>query len=416
MALLWLPGAARAGGFHNADIGVRRMGMFASVARPDDLSAMFHNPAGLVLMEGTQFYHSQSWFFVDLGMRMYDSHGDLHPDYEIHPDWNIGFIPFIGLASDLGTERFRFGVAAYSPNAYGAMMPEDEPSRYHATQVLFLGSRASATVAWEVTDKFAIAANANIVHMYLTATRMMNPLVLQDPDRRFDPPEVTAPFDSKLELDGQGLAWSADFGVLFQPLKTLKLGAMFSGGADTAVKGDITLTGPDGKKTETQHRTMMVIPYTMQVGVNWEFAPDFEIGADYRYYHYQVLQEQVSKLDDPVMGMNEFADPKNYGNSGNWCVGILYHVTPAVEVMFGYQEDYTPIPNKTYSLENPSRDQIGISGGIRWQALERHRFGLALIRNWFDLVDVQESLTTPPTNVKGHGSTVNLGLDYTWKL
>jgi len=392
------------------------MGMFASVARPDDLTAIFHNPAGLVLTEGTAFYHSQSWFFVDLGMRMYDSVGDLRPEHEIRPDWNIGFIPFIGIASDFGTEDFRFGVAAYSPNAYGAMMPEDEPTRYHATEVLFVGSRVTATAAWEVTDRFAVAASANVVHMYLTASRFMNPLVLDDPDRRFDPPESTAAFDSKLELDGQGYTWSADAGVLFQPTDTLKIGAMFSGGAETEISGDVTLTGPDGSVERTAHHTQMVIPYTLAVGVNWEFAPDFEIGADFRYWHYQVLQEQWSKLDDSIMGMDEFRDPKNYSNSSNYCIGMLYHASPTVEVMVGFQEDFTPIPDQTYSLENPSRDQFGISGGVRWQAMEHHRFGLALIRNWFDLVDVQDSLSVPPTNVKGHGATVNLGLDYTWKM
>ena len=67
--------AAQAGGFSNPDFGIRRLGMFAVTARPDDPTAVFHNPAGLTLMDGTHFYHAQSWFFLNLGMRLGEGTG-----------------------------------------------------------------------------------------------------------------------------------------------------------------------------------------------------------------------------------------------------------------------------------------------------------------------------------------------------
>jgi len=408
---------ALAGGFHNADVGTRRMGMFANIAKPDDPTAIFHNPAGLVLVPGTQLYTSLSMFFLDIGLRLYDSQGNLLPaDHEIRPDWNIGALPFIGASSDLGTERLRLGFAVYAPNAYGAALPDDEPTRYHATQVLFLGSRATASVAYEVTRKFSVAASASLVHLYLTANRMMNPLVLQDPDHRFDEPQTSAQFDSELALDGQGFSWAVDVGVLFRPLETLSIGAAFFGGSSVRLKGDVELTSPDGSTERTTHQTDMVIPFTLQGGINWEFAPDFEVGFDYRYYHYQVFQEQYTKLGKPLMGMTEMRDAKNYSNSGNWCFGLLYRPLPVLELMAGYQQDYTPIPDQTYSLDNPSRDQRGVGFGSRWQVTDRHRVGLSFVRNWFDLVDVQESTGNPPSNAKGHGANFEVGVDWMWRL
>lgn len=417
LAAAGVSSSATAGGFHNADVGTRRMGMFATVARPDDPTAIFHNPAGLVLTTGTQFYTSLSLFFLDIGLRMYDSEGVLRPeDHEIRPDWNIGALPFIGISSDLGTERLRLGFAAYAPNAYGAALPDDEPTRYHATRVLFLGSRATASLAYEVSPKLSVAASASLVHLYLTAQRFMNPLVLQDPDHRFDDPAVTKEYDSTLALDGQGFSWAVDVGVLLRPLETLSIGVAFFGGSSVRLRGDVELTSPDGTVDSTTHRTDMVIPFTLQGGINWEFAPDFEIGFDYRYYHYQVFQEQYTVLEEPLMGMSEMRDAKNYGNSGNWCIGLLYRPLESVELMAGYQQDYTPIPDQTYSLDNPSRDQRGIGFGARWQATGRHRVGLSFVRNWFDLVDVQESTANPPANAKGHGANFEVGLDWMWRL
>ena len=116
------------------------------------------------------------------------------------------------------------------------------------------------------------------------------------------------------------------------------------------------------------------------------------------------------------MGIDGFVDPKNYGNSWNWCTGLLYHVLPTVELMVGYQMDFTPIPERTLSLDNPSRSQNGISMGVRWQVSERVRLGGAYVHNWFELFDVQDSVTTPPTNGKGYGANNEFGIDILWSL
>jgi long-chain fatty acid transport protein len=417
-----LPGSSFAGGFSNADFGVRRMGMFAVIAKADDLSAIFHNPAGLTLSEGTTIYHSQSWFFSDLEFRFYDSKGVLRPDdHSISPDWSMAAIPLIAVSSDFGTEKFRGGLTVFAPNAYGAALPDDEATRYHATRVAFIAGRATAALAYEVSERFSIAVSASAIYVYLTAANKLNPFVLNDPDERFESAEDSAPYDNTLELEAQDWTWGADIGLMFQPVDGFRIGAVFASGSNINLEGTAKLTyakipGEAAKVEKTGLNTNMVIPFTLSGGINWEFAPDFEFGADLRYWHYQIFQEQVSVLDEPIMGIKELTSPKNYGNSWGWGVGLLHKITPELEIMTGYQEDYTPIPAQTYSLDNPSTDQRGVAVGLRWQATETHRFGLAFVRNWFDLIDVQESISVPPTNVKGWGANSELGLDWTVSL
>lgn len=422
--LLW-GAVAHAGGFSNPDFGIRRLGMFAVTARPDDPTAVFHNPAGLTLMDGTHFYHAQSWFFLNLGMRLYDSQGMLRPQKELRPTVSVGAIPFIGFVSDCGTKDFRLGFGIYAPNAYGAALPEDSPTRYHATQALFLASRATLAAAYRVSEVFRIGASVSLVHVYLTKEWYMNRDMIpsdtdqpNDPkyDRRFLPRSETAAGDMKLKIDGQDWTWAADIGFLFHPLPTLRIGASFAGGSNINLEGNVRLTDPSGQVVKSRHRTGMTIPWELKGGINWEFVPGFEVGVDVYFWHYQVLQEQRTVLSTPLYGLKELRDAKNNGNSWAWNIGLMYKPTPFVDLMIGYQQDYTPIPTQTYSLDNPSTDQFGISMGLRWQINDRWRVGVAYVHNWFELVNVQDSIGKPPANAKGHGDNNEIGFDFSYRF
>ena len=417
LLLVLAPTVVHAGGFSNPDTGVRRMGMFAVMAKSDDPTTVFHNPAGMIWLEGTHLYHAQSWFIVDFGARMYDSQGTLHPGHEIKPDLNVGALPFLAVTTDFGgIEWFRMGLAVYAPNAYGAKMPKDEPTRYHATDVLFLASRATLAAAFQVTPKFTIGVSADLVNVLLTAKRYMNPLVLNDPDQRFAGDAVLSPFDAKLSISGHGWSYAWNAGLLFRPTDRFSIGAMFASGSPIHLQGNVDLRYADGTKEHTRQNTDFSIPFTLRAGINWEFVEDFEFAADIFYWHYQVFQEQRTVLRNPIMGIENFVDPKNYGNSWAWNAGLLYRVIPQLEIMAGFQMDFTPIPTSTYTLDNPSRDQLGVGLGARWKVHQKVRIGLAMVRNWFELADIQDSQSIPPTNVKGHASNFEVGFEVDWRI
>ena len=93
-----------------------------------------------------------------------------------------------------------------------------------------------------------------------------------------------------------------------------------------------------------------------------------------------------------------------------------YRIIPELELMAGFQQDFTPIPEESYSLENPSRDQLGVSLGTRWHINDRWFVTLSMVRNWFNLVDVQTSQSLPPTNAKGNGDNFEVGFDFNVRL
>lgn len=405
-----------AGGFSNPDFGIRRLGMFAVVAKPDDPTAVFHNPAGLTLLDGTVFYHHQSWFINQSAMRLYDSKGNLRPDHDISPDIAMGFIPFLGLVSDLSSKKLHFGIAVYAPNIYGAALPKNEPTRYHVTRAIFIAGRITFAGAYKIDERFSIGVSFSVVPVYLWARRAFNLAVFQDPDKRFDPVENTSAYDSWLDVTGRDITWAMDFGVLLRPFPRLYIGGAIQGGSPVHLTGDVTLKNPDGSEERTRHHTEIVIPLTLRAGFNWEFVKDFELAMDIFWWHYSVLQEQKTIFEKPLKGMNGLTEPKNYTNSWSWNIGLLYRISPKLEIMMGFQKDFTPIPTKTITLDNPSRSQMGIAGGLRWQCHKNVKIGFAVVRNWFEPVDVQDSVMNPPSNAKGYGKNLELGFDVNWRL
>src|SRR5262249_29947003 len=63
-----LPATAFAGGFHISTIGLRRSAMTPNIANPDDVPALFHNPAGLADLPGYQTQLSLGLAFLDSTM------------------------------------------------------------------------------------------------------------------------------------------------------------------------------------------------------------------------------------------------------------------------------------------------------------------------------------------------------------
>jgi len=406
-----------AGGYYTTDFGTRRGGMFTVIGYPDDLSGIFHNPAGMVLWSGTQFYHSQGWMIIDATMRMYDSQGVLHPlDGEVKPKWSLGVAPFLAMGSDFGTKRFRGGVALFAPNVFGASLPTNLPSRYHVHDALFIAPRLTLSAAYAVTPRFSIGMNLNAIGTFLTASRTMNVAVLANPDARFRPLEEMQPTDATLKMTGYGATWSLDLSTYFQPSETFRFGVVFMGGARGTLEGPVDLTYPDGSVESANQHTVLPIPFTLQAGSDWIVAEGFHWGVDVRFWHYQVNQMQETKLDGTIMGLSQLDQAKSYGNSWNVGTGLLYELRQGLDVMVGCDYDWSALPTNSISMEMPVSDRLSVSAGARWWVRPDLRLGLSVARLWLLIYDIQESYTIPPTNAKGWGAMSKVALDIMWQL
>jgi hypothetical protein len=162
LALL-APALAGAGGFHVSVIGGRRNGMLANLAAPDDVTAIFHNPAGLAELPGLrlEIFGSATFLSNRFELQALDParFPEINPERcgtaghepcpwpvgadgyyarTIEPESTFGVLPFLGLSTDLGflSERLGdvvVGLAAYAPDLYGGVFGDSGPTAYSMT-------------------------------------------------------------------------------------------------------------------------------------------------------------------------------------------------------------------------------------------------------------------------------------------
>lgn len=412
--VLALHGDARAGGFGIPEIGVRRTAMASIIGRPDDASAIYHNPAGLVLQHGWQLYASFGLSLLDCEFQLApwsDSDQYLGQTARadgyyapVKPSRAFGVVPMLAATAELLPSKLVVGAAVYVSNGTGAKFGRGEVTRYHLTDAYIITPQAVVSAAYRVHPTLSLGASLGAINVRLHEEREIYP-VLGGMDI-----SGLVRAHSLLAVDGSAWAPTWTVAAFGQPHPRVTWGATIIGKVDAKLKGPIDVTfGPDHPNNglvafEGTARMHQLLPWTFMAGANVDVAPNVEIGGELRYWLYRQYKEQVITIRDiPVI--DELRSQKDYHDSWELSGGVRVHdleAAPALELMAGVQYDATPAPSRTVTLDQPSFSHWGAHGGARYR-LGRYRLGASYVHYWYDIPTTTDSITDPPSNVRGAG-------------
>ena len=440
--------------------GGRRMGMLANLGRPDDPTALFHMPAGLADQPGRQLYAfiSPAFLSTDFRMKAHDParFPAINPDgcgkpgaepcpwpidaegyytREVEPEKYFGILPYIGASSDLsflgpGGRDVVVGVAAYAPNFYAAYLPEDAPTAYHIIGGMFLVGTATVGAGWRVNRYLAVGAKFSYNYMALSMAQKLslaNSLTApgDDPNTGTGGVAQTLIGDLKMEFDGtdHGVGWGLS--VLLSPLPWLNLGLAYSGSTTSYFEGEVHFTaysekvkgeallrelaGGVGYKLPRRLIIAQGLPHSVHFGASATIGPRVEIGLDVRLWLYNLLRRQILL---PIYGKEKGKEPltkdslskeKNFDVSYQVVAGVLVRPIasyPNLELMAGAGYDQSPLPDETYTLDNPNLSHFKLSLGGRWRVNHHWRLSAGYLLNLYISRDITNSETSPPTNVQ----------------
>lgn len=419
-----IPLAVQAGGFANLDLGTTRCGMMAIVANIDDATAIYHNPACLAEQKGTRVYFADTNFYLKGRFKLRDK--EMNETGWIKPTKFYGISPFLGVTTDFDTEKFVFGMATYVPNAYGAFMPEDEIVRYTLVQGYFITGYVTPTLAYQVTEDLAVAAEMSYVYVNLYGERRMHPAVFMDPlfEQYPDGEE-----DWRLTINGEEHAFNAGLGLLWKPVDKLRVGLMYTTQSDLTLSGtaeledvnkevqptpDILQQIVDRYGDEFDIETGMVIPQAVRLGFNLAASSKLNIGLDLTWWDYSVYKRQEVTTDPDLSEFFTLSSDKDYSDSYHIDLGGMWHYSQKFHFMLGFQYDVSPIPDKAYSLENPASDLFGYSLGLRYDRNERWRFNVAWVNNYYEKKDIKSVDYAPNIRPIGEGTMYEISFDITY--
>ncbi len=470
------PAPAWAGGSTMSIFGGRRMGMLANLGRPDDPTALFHMPAGLADQPGRQLYVfiSPAFLSTDFRMKAHDParFPAINPDgcgqagaapcpwpiddrgyytKGVEPEKYFGVLPYVGATSDLGFigpggRDVVVAAAIYSPNFYGAYLPEDAPTAYHIIGGMFLVGTATVGAGWRVNRYLAVGANFSYNFMSLSMAQKLslaNSLTPagKDPNLELGGTVQRMIGDLKMEFDGidHGVGWGLS--VLVTPLPWLSLGLAYSGSTTSYFKGEVHFTAyNENVESEELLRELAAsvdyklperliiaqgLPHSLHFGVSAVVSARVEIGLDVRLWLYNLLRRQILQ---PVYGEGDGKEPltkdslsrdKDYNVSWQVVGGVLVRPLasyPGLELMAGVGYDESPLPDETYTLDNPNLSHAKLSVGVRWRVNPHWRLSAGYLLNLYISRDITNSKTSPPTNVQvsSHSHSPSAAMTYTF--
>lgn len=434
VGLLAWPAAAAAQGFIIPELGARKNGMGAAIGRVDDLSAIYHNPAALALLEGTRISVSGSLAVLGTDIRLAQWPGaenlisdpvDAQGYYARQSPTVPAPIPFIGISTNLFSKKVVGALGLYVPNAAGADFGRDVPSRYHITDAYVVSAFATAAVAYRPWPWLSVGIGGSAVYVKVKRRSFFYPVLENGMDMT-----TMLGGDTEFELEGDSIAPAFNIGIQVWPTKNVSLGFMLLSSYDVSLEGPLTLKlGPDAISTfdtpaftDNQQRTEIPVPWVIAFGANWDITPRLEIGAEMRVYFTSVVDKQVTTITNDGVLKTFLPDgiitPKDSTDTIHTGGGLKYRPPLSIDLdlMAGVHYENASAPDETFEVSAPSFELVAFHLGARWRFANNYQLGLMYTRYQYFERDISTSITLPPTNVIASAYTNMVTLTFEARL
>ena len=390
LALL-VPGQASGGGFELPDNGARAVGRgSAFTVRADDLTAIAHNPAGLLRETGTRaqwshnVVHAPMQFTrqpTTLPAKPLPKGADpLAPTQNQTPWFALGGM--LMAATDFGMKDWAFAAGIYGPSAAGHQeWPVSGGQRYMLTGLDVLLVYYSAAIAHGRKDHWGVGLTLQAAHQLQTELKLVvDAFNGEDLSPYYNPNDVEA----TITLSAPPVP-TAILGGWWRPAPWLELGAS---GRVLPVRmkatGNIALANtPTGSQfTQAQleveggaARLTLIIPPTARLGARYRHMDGeterFDVEFNFVYEAWSMLKEYKVELDGDIKLFAKQQAPdviiaKNWKDTLSARLGGTYNL-PAqpVSISAGAFYETGAVPDNYTHLDFPSFDRTGVSAGVK---------------------------------------------------
>jgi long-chain fatty acid transport protein len=357
------PAVAGAAGYVNGEQSPAGVGLGgAMVARPDDASAIFYNPAGLGFQSGLSVLAGVSLALPQQSATPLPTSGDTGGAY--HAKSAVYVLPTIFAAARV-SDKVAVGLGFFVHHGGGAdwRNPDDPrpfPGRFLSLSTNLQSFTFNPTVTFRPVPEVAIGGGVDIEYGTLATVRA---LALGDAE-------------GQISLAGSNVAVGGNAGALVRLLDgRLNFGLSYRSAITMHFQGmQTSVTGPAQVALAfpyTQAATDVSAPHTVSIGVAVKPIRYLTISADAISSLWSNNREQQTRLSDAAGDTNVTVMPRNWNNAYSGRLGLELDLGPAlsrskfwpkVRVGFGY--DQSPVPTSTLEPGNPDGDRLMPAAGV----------------------------------------------------
>ncbi len=318
-------------------LGTALAGGAASV---EDASTNWYNPAGFVLLKRPTVSLSGNGYFLHeeftgTGKASYDIATSSTPETGTTKAHIIkALIPGNYFVTPAVNDYLWFGLGVTAPAGVTDKFPNDSLLRYAITLETYHAINVNLNMAWKFTSKVSLGAGLNVMRG--------DGLEKQNILSAFD---ASPSKDWKFELNAHGYAFGANFGLLYQPFPTTRIGASYRtqmsmtlvGNSTTNTNGDIPDTTSNPLRTVNFSMDAKVLPPIFIFSVYQQITPCWDVMGTLEYEQWNVFDKVVLKnVPVPDNPPQEIIAIENFNNTLTYALGTSYLVTPKLKLRTGF--------------------------------------------------------------------------------
>lgn len=381
IAMLFIPGHARAGGFALNEMSAASLGNAhaGAAAGAEDISTIYYNPAGLTRLPGRQFLIAGSALRPSVNFENNRSvaatgaplSGGSGGDAS---SWSLA--PALFYATDIAPD-LRFGLGVYVP--FGLLTEYDAGwvGRYQALKSDLISVDINPSLAYRLNDAVSIGGgiSAQYVNVELSQAIDFGSICAGS----IGLPTCAAigflpqARDGGVTVKGNDWGYGFNLGVLFAPDAKTRFGISYRSKVSHELSGSASFTKPTGLPapiaaspvfTNTGARAGVDLPDSLRIGGYVELDPKWSAMADLTWTHWSRFKELRIRFDN---GAPDSVTPEEWRNTYRVSVALNYRYNDMYKLRGGIAYDQTPVKDELRTARIPDNDRIWLALGMQYK-------------------------------------------------
>lgn len=342
------------------------------VARSDDASVIFANPAGMAHIKGYQISSNLSMIIPSAqmtsssGTRAAVLGGSAIAGSTTGEAGRSALLPSFFAVAPIGDD-WRVGIGVTNPWGLATNYPANTVQRYHALSSKLATYNFEPAVSYKVNSRFAIGGGVQI--QYITA-RLTNAVDFGAVGTAAGVGRLTgAPgaADGKATLDANDLAVSFHLGLQYDILPGTRVGLAYRGQVDHTLKGKGTFEGVPaalaGAFREAQASTSVTLPDVISLGVAHDLNANWQVLSTVALTRWSQLKKLDISFDNRANSLTTF----DYKDSVFIALGAEYKGFDRLTLRAGVAYDQTPSTDAHRTSRIPDSSRYWLSVGATYK-------------------------------------------------
>lgn len=334
------------------DIGLASAGY---TARAQDASTLFKNPAGMSLLQGSQFQGGAQLLY---GSVSFSPDASTSPRLGNDAGGNaIGALPAASgfFVYDL-SDKFKVGLGLFNYFGLAEKYDDNWVGRYYVQNGALIGLSIMPALSFKATDWLSIGAGLNAMYGYLKTDVAVN---------------NDSPVDGQLTVKDNTWGFGGNAGILLEPREGTRIGITYLSQVKLGFKATPTISLFGGNLgsllTDPNLDLSTTVPQGAMIGFYQDLSPKWAIMGDFGWQNWKQFGE-VQVGVDTVAGISRVVTANlSYQDTWHGALGAQYRLSDKWQFTGGVAFDSSAVnsANRTVTLPMGQAWRFGLGASYQ---------------------------------------------------